>query len=49
MQLEGERLRILCDLAAIEQDHDKLLLLFKEIDCLLTEKEERFRVTHHLN
>ena len=47
MQSEtGDRLRKLCNQAAVEQDHDVLVKLIKEIDRLLGEKEERFRVTH---
>jgi hypothetical protein len=38
-----ERWRELCELAAVEQDHDKLMALIQEIDRLLAEKEERLR------
>jgi len=33
----------LCALAAVEQDHEKLLVLVKEINRLLDEKEQRLR------
>jgi hypothetical protein len=33
----------LCELAAVEQDHEKLLRLVKEINRLLEEKEQRLR------
>jgi hypothetical protein len=39
----GERWRKLCEQAAIEQDHEKLLELAKEIERLLDEKEQRLQ------
>ena len=39
----GERWRRLCEQAEVEEDHDKLLELAKEINRLLDEKEERLR------
>jgi len=41
MQEKRERWRELCELAASEQDGEKLLLLTAEIDQLLAEKQER--------
>jgi hypothetical protein len=44
--MRGERLeqwRQLCELAAIEQDPERLLALVKEINRLLDEKEKRLR------
>ena len=44
--MKGEKLeqwRQLCELAAIEQDPEKLLALVKEINRLLDEKEKRLR------
>jgi len=41
--MKGEKLeqwRQLCELAAVEQDREKLLALVKEIDRLLDEKRE---------
>lgn len=38
---DGERWRVLCEQAAVEQDHDTLLLLIREINGLLDEKEAR--------
>lgn len=38
-----ERWHMLCEQAAIEQDHQKLMLLIKEISDLLEEKEKRLR------
>ena len=37
----GERWRILCEQAAKEQDHDKLLDLIREINDLLAAKQQR--------
>jgi len=44
--MKGEKLeqwRQLCELAALEQDSEKLLALVKEINRLLEEKEARLR------
>ena len=44
--MKGEKLeewQRLCTLAAVEQDHEKLLELVKEINRLLDEKEQRLR------
>ena len=44
--MKGEKLeqwRLLCELAAVEQDPEKLLALVKEINRLLDEKEKRLR------
>jgi hypothetical protein len=44
--MKGEKLeqwRQLCELAAIEQDPERLLALVKEINRLLDEKEKRLR------
>jgi len=44
--MRGEKLeqwRQLCELAAIEEDPDKLLALVKEITRLLDEKEKQLR------
>ena len=41
----GERWRILCERAAMEQDPDRLVQLTQEISCLLDEKEERLKKT----
>ena len=44
--MKGEKLeqwRQLCELAAVEQDPEKLLALVKEINRLLDEKEKRLR------
>jgi len=41
MQGKMERWRYLCELAAVEQDSQKLLLLVKEINGLLEEKRRR--------
>ena len=38
-----ERWLELCEQAAVEQDHDKLMQLVSEIDRLLAEKEQRLR------
>ena len=38
-----ERWIELCEQAAVEQDHDRLMQLVSEIDRLLAEKEERLR------
>jgi hypothetical protein len=38
---KGERWRALCELAAKEQDHEKLLDLIRQINDLLSEKEHR--------
>jgi hypothetical protein len=38
-----ERWMELCEQAAVEQDHDRLMELVVEIDRLLAEKEERLR------
>ena len=38
-----EQWRRLCELAAIEQDPERLLTLVKEINRLLDEKEKRLR------
>ena len=46
--MKGEKLeewQKLCALAAVEQDHEKLLELVKEINRLLDEKEKRLRNT----
>ena len=40
---EKERWLQLCELAANEQDHEKLIALVKEITQLLEEKERRMR------
>jgi hypothetical protein len=37
----GERWRVLCEQAAVEQDHDRLLILIRNINGLLDEKEAR--------
>lgn len=37
----GERWRVLCEQAAVEQDHDRLLMLIRNINGLLDEKEAR--------
>jgi len=37
----GERWRVLCEQAAVEQDHDRLLMLIRDINGLLDEKEAR--------
>ena len=45
-QMKGEKLeqwKQLCELAAIEQDPERLLALVKEINRLLDEKEKRLR------
>jgi hypothetical protein len=39
----SERWRKLCEQAAVEQDPEKLLELTKEINGLLTEKEEQLQ------
>ena len=39
----GERWELLCKLAAVEKDPDKLLELAAAIERLLSEKEERLR------
>jgi hypothetical protein len=39
----GERLRVLCQQAAVEQDPDKFMELIHEITRLLEEKERRLR------
>ncbi len=44
--MKGEKLeewQRLCTLAAVEQDHEELLELVKEINRLLDEKEQRLR------
>jgi len=44
--MKGEKLeqwRQLCELAALEQDPERLLALLKEINRLLDEKEKRLR------
>jgi hypothetical protein len=44
--MKGEKLeqwRQLCELAALEQDPERLLALVKEINRLLDEKEQRLR------
>jgi hypothetical protein len=44
--MKGEKLeqwRQLCELAAIEQDPQRLLALVKEINRLLEEKEQRLK------
>jgi hypothetical protein len=38
-----ERWLELCEQAAVEQDHDKLMQLVSEIDRLLAEKEQRLK------
>lgn len=46
--MKGQKLeewQRLCALAAVEQDHEKLLELVKEINRLLDEKEHRLRNT----
>ena len=40
---KGERWEMLCKLAAVEQDPEKLLELAAAIERLLSEKEERLR------
>jgi hypothetical protein len=40
---EAEVFRKLCEQAAVEQDHDKLLRLIKEITRMLDAKEDRIR------
>jgi hypothetical protein len=40
---QGERWRELCELAAKEQDHDKLIALVKQINHMLEEKERRLK------
>ena len=42
-----ERWLELCEQAAVEQDHDKLMALIAEIDRLLGEKEQRLRNKEH--
>ena len=37
----GDRWRVLCEQAAVEQDHDRLLMLIRNINGLLDEKEAR--------
>jgi hypothetical protein len=37
----GERWRVLCEQAAVAQDHDRLLMLIRNINGLLDEKEAR--------
>jgi hypothetical protein len=39
----GERWRTLCEQAAVEQDHDRLMVLIREISGLLDEKEARLK------
>jgi hypothetical protein len=39
----GEHWKRLCEQAAVEQDHEKLLELTQEINRLLDEKEKRLR------
>ena len=39
----GERWRKLCEPAAVEQDSDRLLELVREIDQMLSEKQQRLR------
>ena len=39
----GERWRKLCEQAAVEQDSDRLLELVREIDQMLSEKQQRLR------
>lgn len=51
-QMEGpakERWLELCELAAIEQDRDKLLALMREINRLLEEKEQRLKAKKPIN
>ena len=38
-----ERWYVLCQLASVEQDSDKLIALIKEINRLLDEKEQRLK------
>jgi hypothetical protein len=40
---KAEQWRALCEQAATEQDHDKLMRLIEHINRLLEEKEERLR------
>ncbi len=40
---DRERWHELCEQAAVEKDHDRLMELIREIDRLLSEKEERLR------
>ena len=42
---KGERWRALCELAAKEQDHEKLLALIQQINDLLSEKEHRLAMS----
>ena len=37
----AERWRTLCEQAEVEQDHDRLIMLIREINGLLDEKEAR--------
>lgn len=39
----AERWHELCALAATEQDHQKLLALIHQINCILEEKEQRLQ------
>jgi hypothetical protein len=39
----GERWRELCEQAAIEQDHHRLMMLIREMSSLLDEKEARLQ------
>lgn len=41
----GECWRKLCEQAAVEQDSDRLLELVREIDQMLSEKQQRLRDT----
>jgi hypothetical protein len=41
----GERWRVLCEQAAVEQDHDRLIALINEMSRLLDEKEARFNAS----
>ena len=44
-----ERWLELCEQAAVEQNHDKLMQLIAEIDRLLTEKKQRLREANSQN
>jgi hypothetical protein len=50
--MQGEKLehwRELCALAAAEQDSDRLLVLIREINMLLEQKERRLKTAVGLN
>jgi hypothetical protein len=44
---DKERWMLLCEQAAVEQDHDKLIALVAEINALLDAKQARLEARQH--